>query len=128
MTTTTNPASTWDVPAIHVYQPGDVPTSAEVKAALDPNDRLASDITDLATVLSGEIEVRLVRYDWPDLDPELGIKLAVRYDSKAEQIVWIDSESEGGPMQAWQRLTELANAASVAAQQLLTMVAAGSWK
>jgi hypothetical protein len=31
-------------------------------------------------------------------------------------------------MEAWQRLTELANAASVAAQQLLGMTAAGTWK
>ena len=52
-TNTTTPRThvpTWDVPAVHIERPASVPTSAEVKASFDPNDRMASEITQLAAL------------------------------------------------------------------------------
>jgi hypothetical protein len=118
VTAATNP----NVPAAHVEQPVSVPTSAEVKASFDPNERLAGEITRLATVTSGETEIQLVRHDWPDSDPVVAVGLKI--DSEHVQI----HSDDPNPMEAWRRLTELANAASAAAQQLLTMTATGTWK
>lgn len=116
---------TLKVPAAHIDQPIHIPSSAEVKDAFDPNEGFASEITPLATVASGEAEIKLVRYDWPDSDPVVGVGLQIKSENVAG---WIHCGDNPDPMEAFQRLTELATAASVAAQQLLAMTAAETWK
>ncbi len=73
---------------------------------------------------SGEAEVCVHRHDWPNSRPFVSVGLLVL---AADIEVYLDSNDDA-PMQVWQRLTELANAASVASQQLLAMIASGQWK
>jgi hypothetical protein len=77
MTTTTNPYP--DVPAVHVEQPVSVPTSAQVKASFDPNERMASEISPLTTVTSGDTKIKVVRNDWPDSDSSVSINVSIDY-------------------------------------------------
>jgi hypothetical protein len=121
MTSTRPPA--WDVPAIHIEQPISVPTSAEVKASFDPKDVCASGITLLTTVASSETEIKILRHDFPDSESAVSAELKVHSEGIEVSIYGDDI-----PMRAWQRLTELANAASVASQQLLAMITAGTWR
>lgn len=109
-----------------IEQPASIPTSAEVQAAFDPSDTFAGEITDLAYIAAGEARIELVRFDWPNEEPVVGVR--VDFPNEVEGDVLMDCNDNPDPAEAVQRLTELSTAASAAAQQLRALIATGAWK
>jgi hypothetical protein len=108
---------------VHIERPPSVPSSAEVKASFDPNKNHQGEVTNLASITSGDTEIRLRRYDWPDCESAVTAELRI----SNEEDFHVSINGNDIPMQMWQHLTELANAATLASQQLLAMIAAGTW-
>jgi len=117
---------TWDIPAVHIEKPICVPSTHEVQTRLAAENE-DSDIVTLVTVGSGDAEVGIVRFEWAGDNPRVGVDIRVHQPGN-DIAEYIDPDDDGDPVVIWRRLTELANAASVAADQLLTMIVAGSWK
>lgn len=117
--------SAFEIPAVHIQRPRWTPSVEQVWSSIDLHDRTAtSEITTLVSVSSGEASVELQRYDWPDTPSHIEAQIKIRQpgDNIQEYIA-------GGtdPEALWCRLTELASAASVAAQQLQAMIDGGQW-
>jgi len=87
---------------------------------------MAGEITHLSSIARDDTMIKLARYDWPDPEPPV---VVARVTIPSEGIDgFIHCADFVDPMMQWSRLSELASAASAAAQQLLAMITAGTWK
>ena len=119
-----------DLPAAAatIEAPVSIPTSAEVQAAFDPSEKFAGAITDLAAIAAGKTCIELVRFDWPNEEPMLGVRVHLPSgEGDGRCSVLMDTSDNRDPAEAIQRLTELATAASVAAERLVALTASGAW-
>lgn len=117
---------TLDIPAVHIKQPIWIPTSKQVWESIDPDDPTATGpMTVLVAVSSGAVEVSVERYDWINDKPQFEAQIKVHQNGCGDFQEYIAGGSN--PQTLWYRLTELASAASVAAQRLQSIIDGGSW-
>jgi|KBSSwiStaDraftv2_1062776.scaffolds.fasta_scaffold03943_2 hypothetical protein len=120
---TTYAPDQFDVPATHVAKYRGVPSSAEILAAMDPEGPASSwaKMTDLVKVSCGETEINVKRHDYLDGPSALGVTVSSPEADEGRSMFFGDDD----PMVNWRRLIELANAATLAAQQILAIMSTG---
>jgi hypothetical protein len=95
----------------------EAPTAAEVIARFDPDDRSACEISGLARIRSGEAQIRIDRYDWPDTTSAIGASLSIP-SSEGGDLHFGDDD----PAVNLRRLTALARCATAAEREYLATV------